>query len=69
MLVIAYIQTNQLTSAHSRVLVKKDMPTPVDLMAKDYPYSAVKVSQFSWTRLGGADPMVGVDARCILPQN
>ena len=45
----------------TRVLVKKDVPSPVDLMQQPYPYQAVKVSQFSWTRLAGADPMLGVE--------
>ncbi|KAI0219174.1 carbamoyl-phosphate synthase (glutamine-hydrolyzing) cpa2 [Massospora cicadina] len=34
---------------------------PMDLMAKPYHYQAVKVAQFSWTRLAGADPFLGVE--------
>eukprot|EP01135_Chromosphaera_perkinsii_P010762 Nk52_evm41s2209 gene=Nk52_evmTU41s2209 len=34
---------------------------PVDLMQKDYKYQCVKVPQFSFTRLVGADPMTGVE--------
>ncbi|KAJ1908628.1 carbamoyl-phosphate synthase (glutamine-hydrolyzing) cpa2 [Tieghemiomyces parasiticus] len=45
----------------TRALCNKDVPAPVDLMARSYPYQAVKVSQFSWTRLGGADPFLGVE--------
>lgn len=32
-----------------------------DLMGKSYPYVAVKVPVFSWTRLAGADPQLGVE--------
>jgi carbamoyl-phosphate synthase large subunit len=41
-------------------IVGKDIPTPVDLMVIKRDYTAVKVAQFSWTRLGGADPYLGV---------
>jgi carbamoyl-phosphate synthase large subunit len=37
-----------------------NVPEPVDAMAEKRPYIAVKVAQFSWTRLGGADPFLGV---------
>jgi carbamoyl-phosphate synthase large subunit len=37
-----------------------NVPEPVDLMAKQRDYYAIKVSQFSWTRLPGADPFLGV---------
>ena len=37
-----------------------NVPEPVDAMAEKRDYTAVKVSQFSWTRLGGADPFLGV---------
>lgn len=37
-----------------------DVPEPIDLMAHKRDYTAIKVSQFSWTRLGGADPFLGV---------
>lgn len=36
------------------------VPEPVDLMAKKRDYTSIKVAQFSWTRLGGADPFLGV---------
>ncbi|EIW80636.1 carbamoyl-phosphate synthase [Coniophora puteana RWD-64-598 SS2] len=39
----------------------KDVPEPVDVMEEERGYTAVKVSQFSWTRLGGADPFLGVE--------
>lgn len=41
-------------------IVGQDVPEPVDLMAQKRDYTAIKVSQFSWTRLPGADPFLGV---------
>jgi carbamoyl-phosphate synthase large subunit len=41
-------------------IVDKDVPEPMDLMKQTRPYTAVKVPQFSWTRLAGADPFLGV---------
>jgi carbamoyl-phosphate synthase large subunit len=41
-------------------IVGQDVPEPVDLMKEERDYTAVKVAQFSWTRLGGADPFLGV---------
>jgi carbamoyl-phosphate synthase large subunit len=42
----------------------QNVPEPVDLMKEKRDYVAIKVPQFSWTRLGGnkggADPMLGV---------
>jgi carbamoyl-phosphate synthase large subunit len=38
-----------------------DVPAPVDLMAQKRDYTAIKVAQFSWTRLLGADPFLGVE--------
>jgi carbamoyl-phosphate synthase large subunit len=45
----------------TKALANKDVPEPVDLMSKDYDYQAIKVPQFSWTRLQGADPFLGVE--------
>src|SRR5208282_5877788 len=45
----------------TRALVGKDIPEPVDLMKVNRDYTAVKVAQFSWTRLAGADPYLGVE--------
>lgn len=42
-------------------IVGHDVPEPVDLMAEKRDYTAIKVSQFSWTRLPGADPFLGVE--------
>jgi len=38
-----------------------NVPAPRDLMAEQRDYVAIKVPQFSWTRLGGADPFLGVE--------
>nr|POF19970.1 carbamoyl-phosphate synthase arginine-specific large chain [Quercus suber] len=45
----------------TRALLDKDVPEPVDLMAVARDYVAVKVPQFAWTRLAGADPYLGVE--------
>jgi carbamoyl-phosphate synthase large subunit len=41
-------------------IVGMDVPAPVDLMKIKRDYVAIKVPQFSWTRLAGADPYLGV---------
>ncbi|GBC04602.1 hypothetical protein RclHR1_05770010 [Rhizophagus clarus] len=45
----------------TKALCDTDVPEPVDLMAEKKDYQAVKVPQFSWTRLQGADPFLGVE--------
>ncbi|KAG9296443.1 hypothetical protein G9A89_015035 [Geosiphon pyriformis] len=45
----------------TRALLDHEVPQPVDLMMEKRDYQAVKVSQFSWTRLQGADPFLGVE--------
>ncbi|KAH8200720.1 hypothetical protein TruAng_005109 [Truncatella angustata] len=45
----------------TKALVGQDVPEPTDLMAAKRDYLAVKVPQFSWTRLAGADPFLGVE--------
>ncbi|KAI1415998.1 putative carbamoyl-phosphate synthase arginine-specific large chain [Hypoxylon sp. FL1857] len=45
----------------TKALVGKDVPDPTDLMAVKRNYLATKVPQFSWTRLAGADPFLGVE--------
>ncbi|KAI1764811.1 putative carbamoyl-phosphate synthase arginine-specific large chain [Hypoxylon sp. FL1150] len=45
----------------TKALVSKDVPEPTDLMAVKRDYLATKVPQFSWTRLAGADPFLGVE--------
>lgn len=44
-----------------KALLNKDVPEPTDLMAKKYNYVATKLPQFSFTRLAGADPFLGVE--------
>lgn len=45
----------------TKALAGQDVPEPVDLMAKKRDYVATKVAQFSWGRLPGADPFLGVE--------
>ncbi|KAJ2590579.1 carbamoyl-phosphate synthase (glutamine-hydrolyzing) cpa2, partial [Coemansia sp. RSA 1804] len=47
----------------TRAIVGEGVPPPRDLMQESaaWPFSAVKVPQFSWTRLAGADPQLGVE--------
>lgn len=45
----------------TKALVGRDVPAPVDLMSQKRDYLATKVPQFSWTRLAGADPFLGVE--------
>lgn len=45
----------------TRALVGQDVPEPTDLMKQPRSYYATKVPQFSWTRLAGADPFLGVE--------
>lgn len=45
----------------TKALVGKGVPEPTDLMAVKRDYLATKVPQFSWTRLAGADPFLGVE--------
>ena len=45
----------------TKALVGREVPEPVDLMAQERNYLATKVPQFSWTRLAGADPFLGVE--------
>lgn len=47
--------------AATRALARTDVPAPRDLMAEKRDYVATKVPQFSWTRLAGADPFLGVE--------
>ncbi|KAG8630284.1 hypothetical protein KVT40_001903 [Elsinoe batatas] len=52
--------TNFIEAATS-ALTNHNVPEPVDLMKEQRDYVAVKVPQFSWTRLAGADPFLGVE--------
>ncbi|KAG6813525.1 hypothetical protein H0H92_010230 [Tricholoma furcatifolium] len=42
-------------------IVDHEVPAPVDLMQEKRDYTSIKVAQFSWTRLAGADPFLGVE--------
>ena len=42
----------------SAAIMGVDVPKPVDLMKEKRDYVAIKVPQFSWTRLPGADPFL-----------
>ncbi|KAI9770277.1 MAG: carbamoyl-phosphate synthase (glutamine-hydrolyzing) cpa2 [Geoglossum simile] len=45
----------------TKALVGRDVPETQDLMQVKRNYVATKVPQFSWTRLAGADPFLGVE--------
>lgn len=45
----------------TKAIVHKDVPEPIDLMKIKRDYVATKVPQFSFTRLAGADPFLGVE--------
>ncbi|KAK9471935.1 uncharacterized protein V1510DRAFT_430852 [Dipodascopsis tothii] len=45
----------------TKALIGRDVPEPTDLMAIPRPYVSTKVPQFSFTRLAGADPFLGVE--------
>ncbi|KAL2709570.1 Carbamoyl-phosphate synthase arginine-specific large chain [Kluyveromyces marxianus] len=44
-----------------QAFLNKHVPEPTNLMDKKYDYVATKVPQFSFTRLAGADPYLGVE--------
>ena len=45
----------------TKALLDRDVPEAQDLMAVKRDHLATKVPQFSWTRLAGADPFLGVE--------
>lgn len=45
----------------TKALIGEQVPEPTDPMAVKRDYVATKVPQFSWTRLAGADPFLGVE--------
>lgn len=45
----------------AKALMDKEVPDPQDLMAVPRNYVATKVPVFSWVRLAGADPFLGVE--------
>ncbi|KAK6463132.1 multifunctional pyrimidine synthesis protein CAD [Scheffersomyces coipomensis] len=44
-----------------KALIKENVPAPVNLMNNKFDRVATKVPQFSFTRLAGADPFLGVE--------
>ncbi|CAH6720701.1 carbamoyl-phosphate synthase arginine-specific large chain [[Candida] jaroonii] len=44
-----------------KALIKENIPVPQDLMNQSFERVATKVPQFSFTRLAGADPFLGVE--------
>ncbi|KAH9485484.1 Carbamoyl-phosphate synthase arginine-specific large chain [Psilocybe cubensis] len=42
-------------------IVGQGVLAPIDIMKEPRDYTSIKVAQFSWTRLGGADPFLGVE--------
>ena len=45
----------------AKALMQQNIPAPTNLMNNRYDYVATKVPQFSFTRLAGADPFLGVE--------
>lgn len=45
----------------TRAIIDHNVPAPRDLMAESRDYVAIKAPQFSYTRLAGADPFLGVE--------
>ncbi|KAJ2344899.1 carbamoyl-phosphate synthase (glutamine-hydrolyzing) cpa2, partial [Coemansia sp. RSA 2673] len=61
---VSKVTDTNFVDAATRAIVGEDVPKPRDLMTntgKNWPYTAIKVPQFSWTRLAGADPFLGVE--------
>ncbi|KAJ2450023.1 carbamoyl-phosphate synthase (glutamine-hydrolyzing) cpa2 [Coemansia sp. RSA 2336] len=60
---VSKVADSNFVDAATRAIVGEGVPQPVDLMqdAAKWPYTAIKVPQFSWTRLAGADPFLGLD--------
>ncbi|KIJ65916.1 hypothetical protein HYDPIDRAFT_87520 [Hydnomerulius pinastri MD-312] len=52
---------NFIDTATAAIVGGEGVPEPVDLMREERAYTSIKVAQFSWTRLGGADPVLGVE--------
>ncbi|KAJ1729533.1 carbamoyl-phosphate synthase (glutamine-hydrolyzing) cpa2, partial [Coemansia biformis] len=60
---VSKVTDTNFIDAATRAIVGEAVPAPRDLMqnADKWPYTAIKVPQFSWTRLAGADPFLGVE--------
>ena len=57
---VSKVLGTNLIDVASAAIMGVDVPDPVDLMKEKRDYVAVKVPQFSFTRLAGADPFLGV---------
>jgi carbamoyl-phosphate synthase large subunit len=57
---VSKVLGTNLIDVASAAIMGVDVPEPVDLMKEKRDYVAVKVPQFSFTRLAGADPFLGV---------
>lgn len=51
---------NSFIDIATAAIVGESVPAPTDPMSQIRDYVAIKVPQFSWTRLAGADPFLGV---------
>ncbi|KAJ2504297.1 carbamoyl-phosphate synthase (glutamine-hydrolyzing) cpa2, partial [Coemansia sp. RSA 2052] len=58
---VSKVTDTDFVDAATRAILGEGVPAPVDLMSRKWPYTAIKVPQFSWTRLAGADPFLGVE--------
>ncbi|KAJ2156438.1 carbamoyl-phosphate synthase (glutamine-hydrolyzing) cpa2 [Coemansia sp. RSA 552] len=60
---VSKVMDQNFVEAATRAIVGEGVPKPRDLMkeSKNWPFTAIKVPQFSWTRLAGADPFLGVE--------
>ncbi|KAJ1801513.1 carbamoyl-phosphate synthase (glutamine-hydrolyzing) cpa2 [Coemansia sp. RSA 2399] len=60
---VSKVMDTNFVDAATRAIVGQGVPEPRDMMQESasWPYTAVKVPQFSWTRLAGADPFLGVE--------
>ena len=57
---VSKVLGTNLIDVASAAIMGINVPEPVDLMKEKREYVAVKVPQFSFTRLAGADPFLGV---------
>ncbi|KAJ2783516.1 carbamoyl-phosphate synthase (glutamine-hydrolyzing) cpa2 [Coemansia javaensis] len=60
---VSKVMDTNFVDVATRAIVGEGVPAPRDLMAAAaaWGYTAIKVPQFSWTRLAGADPFLGVE--------
>lgn len=58
---VSKVLGHNFVSTATNAIIGQDVPEPQDLMTVDRDYVAIKVPQFSWTRLAGADPYLGVE--------